>query len=154
MMYIASVLVTAAVDLFFCSGNFSLKIDMSNGISFFLLSSGLDSVPDGSLGFKNDYPQFLITLTRGLRQVEPLSPFLFVIGMKILPWMLDKAQDLSLVKGSNSVKMAPPCPIFFVRMMSTSLVMRLWLKHKLRVAVCSSSPLGQVRHRILRNHRF
>lgn len=50
--------------------------------------------------------------------------------------------------------MAPPYPIFFVRMMSTSLVMRLWLKHKLRVAVCSSSPLGQVRHRILRNHRF
>lgn len=41
-------------------GSFSLKIDMSNGISFFLLSDGLHSVPDGSLGFKNDYPQFLI----------------------------------------------------------------------------------------------
>lgn len=44
-------------------------------------------------------PHGLITTSRGLHQGDPLSPFIFGIGMEILSQILDKAQDLSLVKG-------------------------------------------------------
>lgn len=53
-------------------------------------------------------PHDFIIPTRGLRQGDPLSPFSFVIGIEILSRMLDKAQDLSLLKGVHLSRGGPP----------------------------------------------
>lgn len=47
----------------------------------------------------NGSPFGFILPSRGLRQGDPLFPFLFVIGMELLSRMLDKARDLSRLQG-------------------------------------------------------
>lgn len=56
----------------------------------------------------NGNPYDFTVPTRGLRQGDPLSSFLFVISMEILSCLLDKAKSLSLIKGFCLTRSGPP----------------------------------------------
>jgi hypothetical protein len=47
----------------------------------------------------NGSPTFQFSSEKGLRQGDPLSPFLFLIVMECLSWMLDKAKSIGDFKG-------------------------------------------------------
>lgn len=47
----------------------------------------------------NGSPTFEFQCEKGLRQGDPLSPFLFLIVMEALSWILDKARDVGVFKG-------------------------------------------------------
>lgn len=96
------------------SGTLALKINMSKaydrmewnlirlalklfGFSSHWIHACLSSVSYSIL--LNGYPYGFITPTRGMRQGDPLSPFLFAIGMKILSCLIDKAYSLALIHG-------------------------------------------------------
>lgn len=42
-------------------------------------------------------------ICKGLRQRDPLSPFLFILVIEVLHLMLDKANELGLVRRINHV---------------------------------------------------
>ncbi|KAJ0683719.1 putative RNA-directed DNA polymerase [Helianthus annuus] len=47
----------------------------------------------------NGSPTFNFRCEKGLRQGDPLSPFLFLIVMEALSWLLDKAKQIGVFKG-------------------------------------------------------
>ncbi|XP_021971305.1 uncharacterized mitochondrial protein AtMg01250-like [Helianthus annuus] len=47
----------------------------------------------------NGSPTFQFNSEKGLRQGDPLSPFLFLIVMECLSWMLDKAKSIGEHRG-------------------------------------------------------
>ncbi|XP_022032694.1 uncharacterized protein LOC110933798 [Helianthus annuus] len=49
----------------------------------------------------NGSPTFQFKSEKGLRQGDPISPFLFLIVMECLSWMLEKAKALEVLKGIN-----------------------------------------------------
>ncbi|XP_021994537.1 uncharacterized protein LOC110891145 [Helianthus annuus] len=50
----------------------------------------------------NGSPTFDFSCEKGLRQGDPLSPFLFLIVMESLSWLLEKAKDIDVLKGEWS----------------------------------------------------
>ncbi|XP_035838954.1 secreted RxLR effector protein 78-like [Helianthus annuus] len=49
----------------------------------------------------NGSPTFEFNCEKGLRQGDPISPFLFLIVMEALSWLLKKAQEIGVLKGIN-----------------------------------------------------
>ncbi|KAK9064964.1 hypothetical protein SSX86_016347 [Deinandra increscens subsp. villosa] len=47
----------------------------------------------------NGSPTYQFKSEKGLRQGDPISPFLFLIVMECLSWLLNKAKELGLIKG-------------------------------------------------------
>ncbi|KAK2662363.1 hypothetical protein Ddye_000937 [Dipteronia dyeriana] len=52
----------------------------------------------------NGSPTMQFPLEKGLRQGDPLSPFLFNLVVEVLCNMLDKAKDLGMIKGGNPTR--------------------------------------------------
>ncbi|XP_022041786.1 uncharacterized mitochondrial protein AtMg01250-like [Helianthus annuus] len=65
-----------------------------NWIKGILISSRAAVLVNGS-------PTFEFKIEKGLRQGDPLSPFLFLIVMEALSWMLKKAKAIGELKGIN-----------------------------------------------------
>ena len=49
----------------------------------------------------NDSPTGFFLSTRGLRQGNPLSPYLFVIGMEVFSRLIDRAMEGNFLTGYN-----------------------------------------------------
>ncbi|KAL6510920.1 hypothetical protein OROGR_022044 [Orobanche gracilis] len=49
----------------------------------------------------NGSPTFQFKNEKGLRQGDPISPFLFLIVMECLSWLMNKAKDMGILKGIN-----------------------------------------------------
>ncbi|XP_022007725.1 uncharacterized mitochondrial protein AtMg01250-like [Helianthus annuus] len=52
-----------------------------------------------SLVLVNGAPTFLFRCEKGMRQGDPLSPFLFLVVMEALSCMLDRAKEAGVLKG-------------------------------------------------------
>ena len=47
----------------------------------------------------NGSPTFDFKCEKGLRQGDPISPFLFLMVMEVLSWLLEKAKEIGVFKG-------------------------------------------------------
>ncbi|XP_019181991.1 PREDICTED: uncharacterized protein LOC109177145 [Ipomoea nil] len=61
----------------------------------------------------NGSPSNLVTPTRGLRQGDPLSPYLFIICAEWLSLLLQQAQNNGLIHGCRVARGAPPISHLF-----------------------------------------
>ncbi|KAJ0837904.1 putative RNA-directed DNA polymerase [Helianthus annuus] len=50
----------------------------------------------------NGSPTFAFKCEKGMRQGDPLSPFLFLVVMEVLSCMLDKAKEVDIVRGIST----------------------------------------------------
>jgi hypothetical protein len=69
-----------------------------NWISQCITTSSFSIILDGGKFFPS----------KGLRQGDPLSPFLFILGSEILSRLLLREEKLSAVHGTKIARMSPP----------------------------------------------
>ncbi|XP_022041930.1 uncharacterized mitochondrial protein AtMg01250-like [Helianthus annuus] len=78
----------------------------------------------------NGSPTFDFRCEKGLRQGDPLSPFLFLIVMEALSWLLKKAQQIGIFKGvcitSNEAELSH---LFFA---DDTLIMGEWTRDNIQ----------------------
>jgi hypothetical protein len=66
----------------------------------------------------NGSPFGLISPTRGLRQGDPLSPFLFILGSEVFSKLIYNEASLGHIKGLRSLEITRPSTIYFLLMAS------------------------------------
>ena len=70
----------------------------------------------------NGSPTTEFYMTKGVRQGDPLSPFLFIIAMEGLNMAMKTAVEKGVYEGINSQILTFVCPIYFMQMTHCSLV--------------------------------
>ena len=73
----------------------------------------------GSASFSfiiNDLPQGHVQPSRGLRQGDPISPYLFILATEGMIGLLRSAEERSLIQGHKVCRGAPPFHISFLSM--------------------------------------
>lgn len=71
----------------------------------------------------NGSPTFQFKSEKGLRQGDPISPFLFLIVMECLAWMMEKAKNIGELKG---IKLADEVDISHLFYADDALIMGEW----------------------------
>ena len=74
----------------------------------------------------NKSPTNEFVVQRGLRQGDPLSPFLFILAMEGLHMAMQRAREANVLEGFKLEGMGLRCPTFSMRMTRSSCVIGRW----------------------------